>query len=349
MIGAHRNLGDTWPGDMQPRKRATLALFLTVGALLALSAGPVLAFKWSSCPTPPPPVYPSDIGATNAPFIHPGHFLTIVLNDSEVALTGGFSLDPDGNDVAITFISPFGAPISLAPRTATATALSVLTFDFPDTQNEGLGILTGPVDVSVTVAGVAIAHIRAADLVALPPASDVTSIVLGGDPDATVLAALGADGDIWVPAGFSGHPMSMPGCPGDFIMPAPIMLGGATVAAPLPTKREPLERIHGVEAYLGDMNINGVNFYGMPSQQPIDLVHTDGTLGVALCRMNDALNVVLRVKGNQSWVLPQSSPFRFIAAGARPIPLHLTGAPLTPGLRPPVDSFGNPCVPGAHQ
>lgn len=329
-------------------KRTTPALFRTLAALLVLWGGPAQAFKWSSCPSPPPPVYPSELGATNAPFIHPGHALTIVLNQSEVALAGGFSLDPDGNSVAITFVSPFGAPIALPPRSATATVPSVLTFDFPDTQDEGLGILTGPVDVTITTGGAAVAHIRAVDLVALPPASDVTAIVVGGDPDAIVLAALGADGDIWVPAAFSGHPMAMPSCPGDFIMPAPIMLGGAIVAAPLPTARDPLERLHGVEAYLGDMNINGINFYGMPSQQPIDLVHTDGTLGVALCRMNDALNAVLRVRGNRSWVLPQSSPFRFVAAGARPIPLHLTGAPLTPGNRPPVDSFDNPCIPGTR-
>ena len=343
----NRTLCSISRSDKHPCRR--LAVPVAVGLALLVSH-PATAFKWSSCPTLPLPLYPSTLGATNAPFIHPGHALTIVLNQDETASTGGFSLTSDGNSIAISFRSLFGAAIDLDPLEATATTSSVLTFDFPDTSDGGAAVLAGPVDILVTVNGGVVAHIAASDFVALPNATDVTSAVLGADPDLTVLGALAADGDIWVPAAFQGTPMEMPGCPGDFIVPAPILLGGATVDGLTPANPNPLDHIRGVVSYLGDMEISGSSFYGMLNPHPISLVQVNGTLGVAICRMNDAVDVVLRVQGDRSWALPQSSPFRLVASGSRAIPLHLNAPSLRPGKQgPPAvvsDSLGNPCVPG---
>ncbi len=290
-----------------------------------------------------------------------------MLNEAETAWTEGFSLEPDGNEIAITFGSLFGSPVQLAPRHATATSASVLSFDFPDSTAEGLPLLAGPVDIRVVADGGLAAHIRGSDLVGLPPPTDVTPIVLGENTDITVLAALGADGDIWIPASFHGDPMAMPGCPGNFIFPIPVLIGGAVVNGPMPSSFNPLERIRGIAGYLGDIEIDGFNFYGMLYPEDIKLVHTDGTLGVSVCRLNDAMDLVLRVRGDQAWARMRPSPFRLVARDSAPIPLRLTAAPLCPAaarreerdrLRASRshrhqddqsrDSFGNVCSPGAR-
>ena len=88
----------------------------------------------------------------------------------------------------------------------------------------------------------------------------------------------------------------------------------------------------------------------MLNPYPISLVHVNNTLGIAICRMNDAVDVVLRVQGNQSWASPQASPFRVIAAASHAIPLHLEAPSLCAGAqqKPAIasDSLGNPCLPG---
>src|SRR5882724_7767204 len=81
---------------------------------------PGLAAKWSSCPADPQPAYASTLGATNAPFAHPGHELRIMLNAAQVASSGGFAVADPGNEVEIEFATLFGAPVSVAPRQVTA-------------------------------------------------------------------------------------------------------------------------------------------------------------------------------------------------------------------------------------
>jgi hypothetical protein len=329
-----------------------------VGAVLLL-AHPASAFKWHSCPVPPVPVYPSTVGATTAPFIHPGHALTIVLNQEEAAFTGGFSLVPDGNTVNIVFRSLFGAPLALAPRTASATTSAALTFVFPDTARELGKLLAGPVEIQVFAGAQRVALIAAADLVALPPANDVTGLVENLS-EQVVLATLSADGDVWIPARFRGDPMEMPGCEGSFIMPVPVFVSGADIVGDKPTAFSPLDRIRGVLGYLGDMVINDTNFYGMLFPQPIRMQQVGGTVGVSLCRLNDAVDLVLRVLGDPSWVQSKVSPFSIAAADSSAIPLRLEPAPYIPGLDAIAatpgnrssgfvtllqrDSFGNDCT-----
>jgi hypothetical protein len=329
--------------------------WLAVLALVAVGARPADAFKWHQCPAPPLPVFPSDLGATSAPFIHPGHELSIFLNDSQVQLSGGFSTAEGGNSIAITFASLFGDAIALPARAASAASPSALTFDFPSTSDEVGRTLAGPVEITVTVEGRVVAHIRSQDFVAVPAAADVTPILFGGEADQIVEAALGSDGDLWVPASFSGHPMSMPGCEGDFIMPVTLNIGGAALIGPVEFPFDPTDRVRQVSGYLGDMVINGTNFYGMLKPDRIQLVQIAGTLGVSICMLNDASDLVLRVQGNQSWAQP-NSPFRLVARDSAPLALHLHSAPPVP-LSPTgasrsnitiapgeVDSFGGQCA-----
>ncbi len=313
-----------------------------------LAASPALGFKWHSCPGPPLPVYPSALGAANAPFAHPGHELRILLNDEELAQTGGFSDEIDGNEVSVVYYSLFGAPVALPSRFATATSAAVLTLTFPDSREDGLGVLAGPVEIRVYAREQLVAHIRWTDFVGLPPANDVTPIILGVQPLQVVLAALGADGDLWIPARFGGDPMDMPGCPGNFIWPVRAEIGAAVLATGLPDRLDPLGNIRGVVGYLGDMIVRDVNLYGMLYSEDIRLVHVADTLGVSICRLNDATDLVLRVRGDASWAVGPRSPFRRACAESQPVPLVLKAAdpvPRNERAEPEFDSFGGECSP----
>ena len=330
------------------------SLWISIVVAVACCGSRAEAFKWHECPAPPVPVYPSTLGATGSPFAHPGHEVSIFLNDVEVQASGGFSTSEGGNSVAITFASLFGDPIALSPRTVTAASPAALTFDFPDTPVEVGRTLAGPVEIVVTVGDVEVAHISAQDFVGLPAAIDITPTVVDGVPDQVIEAALDSNGDLWVPAAFSGHGMSMPGCVGNFVMPVPLNIGGAVVVGTVLKPVDPMANVRQIDGYLGDMVINGTSFYGMLYPERIQLIQVAGSLGVSLCRLNDAMDIVLRVHGNQCWA-SEHSPFRLVASDSTPLALQLDEAPLLPqsdvadarsnAMNAPgrVDSFGNQC------
>jgi len=111
-----------------PFRNVVRSLLATLG-MLAAGAGlapDAAAIKWRECPGPPASIYPSTLGATDAPFVHAGHALRISLNASQVAVSGGFSLEPDGNRMEIVLVPPFGAPVALAARAATASSVDSL-------------------------------------------------------------------------------------------------------------------------------------------------------------------------------------------------------------------------------
>ena len=330
-----------------------LAILVLATALLA--PGTAGAFKWYECPAPPVPVHPSVLGAAGSPFIHPGHAFSIYLNEAELAASGGFGTSADANRVSIEFASLFGSPVTLQPRLVAAVSPAVLTFAFPDTLVELGRTLAGPVQIVVTTGDVETARIAAADLVALPPAVDFAPYLLGDEPDLVVGAALGAEGDLWIPAFFSGHPMGMPGCEGNFIMPLPMEIGGATIVGDVFFPFDPTTRIRKVSGYIGDMVINGTDFYGLLYPQRIQLLQVGDTLGVSVCRLNDAEDLVLRIQGDRGWVAKRS-PYRLVLRDSSPLPLRLHKAAPVP--RSPagsangksadapgrVDSFGSQCV-----
>jgi len=207
--------------------------------------------------------------------------------------------------------------------------------------------LAGPVEVRVWRGTRLVASIAAQDLVALPPASDLTGIVLGDDRRAVVPAALGATGDLWIPVRFQGDPMAMPGCPGNYIQPVPVMIGGALLADEIGGRRDPLRQRRRVSLYLGDVVINDTSYYGVEYLKRVPTMHVAGTLGVSICRMNDSIDLVLRVKGSRSWARSKRSPFAAAVADASPVRLDLRAAPPAPGkvawLESAGDTFGNTC------
>jgi hypothetical protein len=330
------------------RLRGIGEAFLLALILVLQGASVASAAKWNSCPEPPFPTYPSVIGATNSPFVHPGHDLTIVLNEKELLQTGGFSTAPDGNEVLVRFVSPFGPSTEMAPIWTDASVAS-LTFAFPAEQRNGEA-LVGPVEVIVLAGGRTVAYIAAEDLVALPPSNDVEPLLFGSGQPLVVLGAVGADGDVWIPVRINGTMMEKPTCPGDFIFPVSLQVAAAEIDADTGVKREPLRNIRGVSGYLGDVVVRDYSLYGAPFQTPIRLVHVASTLGVTICQLNDALDVVMRVQGAQSWVKSKSSPFDAFVRGCRPVPLLLESARTAPpqahGASPVQrDSFDNDCSP----
>lgn len=322
-----------------------LALLVVVLAFVVERAD---AAKWHDCPGNPDPIYVSSLGAANAPFAHPGHDLRITLNQSQVNASGGFATTPDGNRVEVEIRSLYGDPVTLAPRLATATSTSSLTFAFPDSAAETGQALAGPAQVRVFRGPILVARIDSTNLVALPPRTDVTALLMGLDPQQVVSAALGANGDMWIPASFHGKEMPMPGCPGDVMMPMQIQVGAAEVLGVPAGRQGPLERIRQLSLYFGDFQMNGFSFYGAQSPDRIRLPHVAGSRGVSLCQMNDVIDLVLHVKGKRSWVLSKRSPFADVVRDAAPIKLRLRGSkPMPDGAQasPLRDSFGSSCEP----
>jgi hypothetical protein len=95
------------------------------------------------------------------------------------------------------------------------------------------------------------------------------------------------------------------------------------------------------------MVINGTSFYGLYWPERIRPVHVAGTLGVSICRMNDASDLVLRMRGSRAWARSRRSPMRGAVADSSPLVLRLRGASLVPGRRNAqgdvFDALGNVC------
>src|SRR5262245_63966017 len=112
------------------RTRRSRPRVLFACLLLALAgASPARAAKWvAGCPKAKERLWPVGKGGRSASpyFEHVGHEATYRLTSTEVARTGGFSTEPDGNTVEITFTPIDGDPIPLPPFTATAVSRSTL-------------------------------------------------------------------------------------------------------------------------------------------------------------------------------------------------------------------------------
>lgn len=324
----------------------TRVLALVAVALLA-GTGPAGAAKWHDCPGDPAQVYRSTLGATNAPFAHPGHDLRVTLNDAQVGASGGFAVTPDGNRIEVEIASPYGEPVAFAPRFAAAASPSSLTFAFPDGAAEIGRVVAGPAAIRVLRGDVLVARIDASDLTALPPRTDVTGLLMGLEPQLLVQATLGANGDVWIPVSFHGKEMPMPGCPGDVMMPMQVQVSGAEIPGLVAKRGGPLERMRRMSLYFGDFEMNGHDFYGALSPDRIALRHVAGSRGITLCQMNDVIDLVLRVKGSRSWVRSKRSPFANVVRDAAPVPLRLRGAkPMPESARTPLfnDSLGASCA-----
>lgn len=333
--------------------RWVLPVLATAGIVAAVFAEPhsALAAKWKHCPSSQVlRVHTSRMGAVGAPFAHPGREFSIMLNEGNVAATGGFSVEPGGNTVAITYASLFGDPVSLPPLRVAAVSPRTLFFTFPDAR-EILGRpLAGPVEVRVVTAGRLTAHIDPRHLVGLPPANDVAAIVAGVPQGA--LATMDRRGAIWVPVRFGGFGeshMPMPGCESQYtpltaltvgvtVRVKPDLLAGPTVSY------APFRALDKVDLYLGDFVVDGSNYYGMKWGR-LAVTPMPRGWGMRLCGVNDAVDLVLKARGYLRWARPWSN-FAAWMPDSRPLEINFTNLAASDlgSAQTTTDAFGSECL-----
>jgi hypothetical protein len=323
------------------------------GVATAIALGPCLALaaKWPHCPSSQVlRVNPSRLGATQAYFVHPGHEFGVFLREGDVFMTGGFSLEPEGNTIEITFASLFGEPVVLPAFRVAAVSPATLFFPFPDAREIVGRALAGPVEIRVLTGGRLTAHIDARHLVALPPANDVASIVTGSLQQ-SALATMDARGSIWVPvrfAGFGRSDMPMPGCESEYT-PLTALTVGVTVRVkpePVPDpvlSYAPFRAIDKVDLFLGDFVVGGRNFYGMRWGR-VEVTRIPRGWGVRICGVNDAVDLVLRARGYLRWARPWSNFATWMPA-SRPLEITLTQLAASDLVTAQTtDAFGAECL-----
>ena len=306
--------------------------------------------KWRHCPTELG-WYPSRIGALSAPFIHPGRELGIFLTHREARDSGGFSTEPGGNTIQITFASLWGEQIALPPLTAAAVSPDTLYVTFPDTRAAFGRPLAGPVAVQVTTAGVTTADIVPRNLVALPPPTNVRAL-LAGQLAQGALGTMDTRGAIWIPVEFSAYgtmekPMMM--CPGLFTPLTPFAVGVTVRAQPsfasgAASSYPPFRALRRVDLVLGDFYVDGTNYYGMKVGN-LPVFRIARGWGIKVCGANDAVDLVLRAPGFSRWAKPWSA-FGAWMPNSRPLEIVLSGLTVDQGnlTTGGLDAFGEECV-----
>jgi hypothetical protein len=321
---------------------------LVAVVLVAASSG--RAAKWKRCPSAVPlHVYSSRLGAVGAPFVHPGHEFGVMLQETDVARTGGFSLVPGGNEVLITYDSLFGAPVSLPPLRVAAVTPSTLFFTFPDARTILGRALAGPVDLRVMTGLRMTAHIDSRHLVALPPANDVAQMV-AGVPQQGALATMDRRGAIWVPVRFSGFGeshMPMPGCESKYTPIHALTFGVSTRVKPElpgPNTYAPFRALRRADFYLGDFVVDGSNYYGMKWGR-LDVTRMPRGFGMRICGVNDAVDLVVKARGYVRWTRSYSN-FASWMPDSRPLEIDFTqlAASEVVSAHGSTDAFGAECV-----
>jgi len=318
---------------------------VALGVCLLGTLTPAGAVKWRNCPSSQPlRMNPSKIGATTAPFIHPGHELGIFLSQGEVHASGGFSTAPGGNVVSIRFASLFGNPLDVSAFTVGALSTTSLYFTFPDVRVTVGRAAAGPVEIVVMTGDQVTAHILPRDFVALPPANDVQALLQGGFEQAA-LATLDTQGSVWIPVQFSGLGVSnvqMPNCP-MLLVPITTFTVGITVRTnphdrpPLPTSYPPFRGLEGVDLFLGDLFLDTTNYYGMNAGK-LRVFRIPRGWGIRICAVNDSVDLVLRARGWQRWAKPWSD-FATWMPDSQPLQIVLSNLSANP---PPQDPPANP-------
>jgi hypothetical protein len=320
-------------------------------AVILASAGGGEAAKWKSCPASHPlRLYSSGLGATGSPFAHPGHDFGIMLPEHTVNATGGFSLEPGGNIVTVTYESLFGDPIALPPFAVAAVSPATLYFTFPDARTILGRSLAGPVDISVMTGPRMTAHIDSRHMVGLPPANDVAQIV-GGSPQEGALATMDRRGAIWVPVRFSGFGQShmpMPGCESQYTPITAVNFALTTRVNPEgiagSTAYAPFRALKRVDLYLGDFVVDGSNYYGMKWGR-LGVTRLPRGWGMRLCGVNDAVDLVIKARGYLRWARPWSN-FSSWMPDSRPLEIDFTALAASDLVtaQGSTDSFGAECL-----
>jgi hypothetical protein len=338
------------PHEARRSVRLPLRALLVATACVAVGA-PALAAKWRQCPSQIH-LYPSKTGAMSSPFAHPGHEVGIFLSRREVAVSGGFSTEPDGNTVTVTLDSLFGDPVVLPPISVAAVTPSTLYFAFPDTRQVVGRLLAGPAGIVVTTGTTTTAEILSRHFVALPPATSVGALV-AGEIQQGAQATMDAHGSIWIPVEFSAYgvmtkPMMM--CPGQFVPLTAFTVGVTVRSSPVltdgPPTYPPLRALKKMDVFLGDFVIDGNDYYGLgvghATVNPIPR-----GWGIRVCGINDAVDIVLRARGSSRWAQPWSD-FNAWMPNSQPLQIALTDMSADTNLENitagDVDAFGEECT-----
>ena len=247
---------------------------------------------------------------------HVGHELTFLLRSTDVERYGGFSTDPDGNTLEVTFKPVLGSPIALPPIPVTATSPSTLTVVVPDSRPILGRLLVGPAEM-VVKRGTKPLFLAYRQLI-LPPMNDVRALVNDGY-EVEVLAAMDTGARLWIPLAFHGFGVgeSPPECP-------TVLTPITAFAVEFELKKGEDQAIPYVsfgnlkknKLFFGDYLLRDENMYGNKLLSKLD-VSPLKEKGIIMCSKNDALELVVLIGlqnpalGDKSELLPivsQGSP-----------------------------------------
>jgi hypothetical protein len=351
-----------WEGDLAMAIRWITALLLAV-ALVA----PASAAKWAGgCPKVAQKlnrighnIAVSNGGATpyaiSKLFEHVGHELTIHLKATDVAEPGsGFSTEPGGNTLEVTFTPYLGTPIQLPPVQVTASSTSTLTFVVPDTRPIIGRLLVGPAKFIVRRGTQPLFEVDR--LLILPPMNDIGALTADGY-EVEAFGTLDKSGKLWVPLSFRSFGTDPDGglaaCPTELTPVTAFALGlelkkGEDQALPYVS----VGSLKSNKLFLGDYLLanprTGVleNMYGNKLHTKLAVV-PKAVHGVVLCSLNDALELILLV-GLRNPALGKKSELLELVRNGSPIRIkvHNISADLEPYIEgTEVDSVSQPCYP----
>lgn len=313
---------------------------------------PSHAIKWpAGCPTSRSTlIHAGGRMFATSPFVHPGHEVGLFLREGEARRHGGFSIEPDGNTVEITFRPLGGVPIALPPMRVTAVDAATLYFTFPDTRTVLGRVVAGPMEITVRTAS---SVRRARRPVALPPGNDVLTMLEHG-VDVAVYGAVDAARRLWIPLEFSGlgPGMPMPMCPVELTQKTAfaVRLVPTLVDTDDVLPHASYNNMRHAKLYFGDFLLGGVNVYGEDTGSSLDVRELNRA--AVICGMNDALSLVLMVRLKESALGPSSRILPVVKDGS-PLPMQLANVSGEPAVANQLgsateDSFGNRCAPPGH-
>jgi len=319
-------------------------------ALIVTIATPALGAKWTKgCPRERQKLYRvGHRGYTTSLFVHVGHDLTFRLRDRDILHFGGFSTEPDGNTVAITFTPIDGDPIPLPPFTVTAVSPDTLVFPAPDTRPILGRMVVGSAHIVVTRGEQVLIDARKYPII-LPPMNDIQALTTTG-ADVEVLGAVDITGKrLWIPISFGGFGPGTPlaECPAEM---TPIV----SLAVDFSLERGPdqlvphaaFTKLKQARLFLGDFAYDGKNLYGSKLGQSLNVRRLKGR-AVALCALNDTFELVMMMRlrknatGRDSDLIPLVRDGSPVALKLRNIAAEPEIAPLLEGLQR--DSLSLPC------
>src|SRR5262249_5383387 len=259
---------------------------------------------------------------------------------------GGFSTDPDGNTIEITF-TPFGGdPIPLPPFTVTAVSPSTIRFVVPDTRPLLGRLVVGPAHIVVRRGQTIL--VDALKQAILPPMNDIHALTSQGS-EVEVLATMSIKRWLLVPLTFGGFGTTLPPeCPATmtpivaFAVDFSLKKGDGQV---IPNAS--FSSLKSNKLFLGDFVLSGINLYGM-KLQGLDLRPTRGH-AAALCALNDTLDVILMIPLKNSADGPSSDILPIVQDGS-PIVVKLRNVSADAEIAPDLsdlskDSLKSLCLP----